>query len=1467
MSGKLFAARVTSIAFRFATYLLIFSLLSTAVPAAPSEIVSRVGATWQNVRFAVLSSGFADSPTKFFSTYLGYTRAANRPNAIAQIRIFPGPLNVRQGQETALTAVAYDSDGEPLAGVPFQWSITDVGRNGASRPLHNSTFKARLPGTFVISASAGGRLAEISAVVSRFRNPVPSTAPVFSVSTRTGLRILQTTPQTPTLNEEVTAKSDKDSEPPQSDLAPGDGWDSGNWASVDNPGNQTGNPSGSPADDGAGSGNFQLSAPVVSLPGRGIDLSLNLNYNSRVWNKSGTQLKFDIDHGDPAPGWSLGFGKIAFMGDGGCLLIDADGTRHGYGGSLTQWPTGMEFAGHTADGSFIDYGCHFDYANYGYGWAKLANGTSISYSTIGATPDQVYPTSIIDAQGNYITITYRNPSRPQLETVTDTMGRVITFQYDSLDRLISIKAPRMQNEDPSYGSAKTRVVMRLHYRTLNLNYSFASGITPVVGNASPYVIDAIYYPATGTGYWFGDQDSYSSYGMITKVAERRAMSWTAGPDAQGTVSPGALAETKVADYNYPLTTTNQSGRTNGVGLTDAPTYTQLTERWDGRDVAEDVVTSYSINESDLHWDGFNLSPSRTITVTQPTGIISKQYTYRSGLWNDGLVFADETIVNNVTIASSLVAWEQALPGEISYGTPRPNWVEATDENGHKVKTDYSYGSGKFNQVTSACDYDNAQALLRCSTSTYENGSAYIGQFNSNGIYTSGRHIFNLTTSTAILNPSGTRASYNEYEYDNYSSQPFTDTPGVIQHLESHNKFSTATQDGPTCLHWGPYYDCLLPDRCRDCEEWEQVPVYDPATDKRGNVTKVTTYADAQNLTGPIVETRGYDITGNVVTLSSACCEQTTILYEDPSTLENDTQYAYPVSQTRGSSDPNSPHRITTSARYDFDTGLLKETTDANGRTSVNWYNPDTLRPVKTVSPTGAYSTIAYDDSAMAITEEVHESTGTLAGKNIKYLNGIGLVRKVESYVPNGVIDISETKYTKFAEEWKRSQPYRAGDTVYWSERFYDTQRRLTKIVEPDGSETKAFYNETALPDSVMSQPGNRIRVVDAWGRERWGRYDQQGRLIQVVEPNPDASTNPSGSVTSSGSLLTTYSYDNLGRLVQTAQGARLNEAAVQFRKFGYDSLGRLTRQKLAEQTATLNDAGLYVGANQPGANWSEAFTYDNRSNITQKTDARGVRTNFSYELIGGGDDPLNRLQSRSYDTSGPTDPGLTIHAAPGVTYTYETGGDKTRIKSIRTDGLLTEEFLYDGESRVSEYKQTVDYRTTRPMTVNYLYDSLDRVKEVTYPAQFDLSGNPRKIVAQTYDTASRLATLKYGTATSMSDQAGDIVYNASEQTTQMKIGTAGANQVTENYAFDPQTGLLTNQQAIRNGSALLNLSYEYSRGNSVGNLNGKTGHLTKIVDNLNTNKNREYEFDALGRLTKAKGGPTGNLWAQTYSYS
>lgn len=99
---------------------------------------------------------------------------------------------------------------------------------------------------------------------------------------------------------------------------------------------------------------------------------------------------------------------------------------------------------------------------------------------------------------------------------------------------------------------------------------------------------------------------------------------------------------------------------------------------------------------------------------------------------------------------------------------------------------------------------------------------------------------------------------------------------------------------------------------------------------------------------------------------------------------------------------------------------------------------------------------------------------------------------------------------------------------------------------------------------------------------------------------------------------------------------------------------------------------------------------------------------------------------------------------------------------------------------------------------------------------------------------------------------------------------AGANQITESYDYDVKTGLLSNQQVLRGAdtttpTTLLNLTYSYLR---AGTTTGHTGQLTKITNNLDTQKNRSYEYDALGRLEQAKGGAseTAPLWTQTYTY-
>ncbi|HEX5081546.1 MAG TPA: RHS repeat domain-containing protein [Blastocatellia bacterium] len=269
----------------------------------------------------------------------------------------------------------------------------------------------------------------------------------------------------------------------------------------------------------------------------------------------------------------------------------------------------------------------------------------------------------------------------------------------------------------------------------------------------------------------------------------------------------------------------------------------------------------------------------------------------------------------------------------------------------------------------------------------------------------------------------------------------------------------------------------------------------------------------------------------------------------------------------------------------------------------------------------------------------------------------------------------ENIYDNLGRLWKQSRPYREGvDAKQWTEFEYDSLDRPFKVRTPDQSMAQSFYNEVSSPSAATSNTGQTMRSRDAWGRERWVRFDEQNRLVEVVEPDPSGD----GSV-ASGGMSTQYSYDTLGNLIQVNQGG-------QIRRFRYDSLGRLTHQKLAERDATLDDGGNWVGA----GTWSDVFHYDNRSNLIWKKDARGVITQFEYN-----NDPLNRLQYVRYiQNQMPPELQGTVLEASDIGYEYMTSapGDKMRVKTVNvltgTDGLGSQQISYDIEGRVSEVRET-----------------------------------------------------------------------------------------------------------------------------------------------------------------------------------
>jgi hypothetical protein len=187
------------------------------------------------------------------------------------------------------------------------------------------------------------------------------------------------------------------------------------------------------------SSNYEFSAPVLSLPGRGIGVSLALVYNSQLWGQDSTggQMLFNMDNTWPLPGWSLGYGRLEanfnntgvgnLSGDaadypGDYLLIQPDATRvvlHGvWDGSTWQYQS--------TDGSLITANVITNVR------VRYPDGTIVNFEQQN---HKLLPGNITTRNGDELTIQYKGrnppsfPSHFAINYIVDSLGRSISFHY------------------------------------------------------------------------------------------------------------------------------------------------------------------------------------------------------------------------------------------------------------------------------------------------------------------------------------------------------------------------------------------------------------------------------------------------------------------------------------------------------------------------------------------------------------------------------------------------------------------------------------------------------------------------------------------------------------------------------------------------------------------------------------------------------------------------------------------------------------------------------------------------------------------------------------------------------------------------------------------------------------------------------------------------------------------------------
>jgi YD repeat-containing protein len=454
--------------------------------------------------------------------------------------------------------------------------------------------------------------------------------------------------------------------------------------------------------------NYTWSLPLLSLPGRaGLDLGLALSLNSLVYTKAGSVIYFDPNQGYPAPGFSMGFPEIrnAFLNTDASaqsyLLTMPSGSRVEFRQTntnvyeavdssymlLTHDPVNSVFVLYTPDGTqgrFVDVTAQGDY--------KCVQ--------------------IKDRQGNYTTIGYG--SLAEIRTVTDTLGRVINFNYDGFNHLLSIT----QNWG---GQTHTWATFAYGIQTIQTNFPglTLNGTT----NGAPESVLLRVGLDDGSVYSF----EYNTYAQV-KTIRRYA------PNNSNPVNfPGDYLQLAYTTYGLPDNASSSQ--------TDCP---RITSRIDWA----------------YDWNGFNMVTSTYAAdpgyawgqVTFPDGTIYKEFFATTG-WQRGLTTQTENWSGGVRKKWTTLQWTQDNTGVVYPLNPRVTETNVYDDANNRRRTTTSYTSFGLPSDVYAYDADAATVLRRAHT-----------DYNLSAVYTD-RRIIGLPSARFLYDGANNLFSKVDYQYD------------------------------------------------------------------------------------------------------------------------------------------------------------------------------------------------------------------------------------------------------------------------------------------------------------------------------------------------------------------------------------------------------------------------------------------------------------------------------------------------------------------------------------------------------------------------------------------------------------------------------------------------------------------------------------------------------------------------------
>ncbi len=714
-------------------------------------------------------------------------------------------------------------------------------------------------------------------------------------------------------------------------------------------------------------------------------------------------------------------------------------------------------------------------------------------------------------------------------------------------------------------------------------------------------------------------------------------------------------------------------------------------------------------------------------------------------WKDGREWKTEiTGINGSLLRRVENTWEQRGPHPWYEGNPddAPQYDPRIREiknslldNGSnlvsKVYTEFDDDvNAPFNNPKDIYEYDYGIGipgqLIRRTQYEYEKSATYIN---------APKHLRSLVKSQRVFADAGgmNKKSETIYEYDNYVSD-------------------------------GGNHEAL-----QNCDNIIGQEVgYSPSNMIRGNITGVHRWFDLQ---ARYLSTYAqYDIVGNIVRNVDAKSNKTNFSFAD-NYADNQPRntYAFATSVTTPAPGANgSPTGLATSTKYDYYLGKPVSVTDPNQVITSIEYNDPLDRISRVVRPTsGRESLFEYGLGDAPSNRFIRTRTKQQQVFPVTWLedyviyDGLGRTWRSAHYEGNVTSSaswsVSDTEFDALGRIRRTSNPYYINTSstseppigpslsnALWTTTAYDSLSRVTSVTTPDGSSISTGFL------------GNRVTVTDEQGKQRSTWTDVLGRLVQVNEA-PGAS---------GYNYQTNYTYDVLGNLILVRQGgfptAGDPDQNVQYRRFYYDSLSRLMYANNPEQDPTIS----FAPPGQATAQWTMEYEYDDNGNLTKRTDARGLMTEYEYDALnrntkviyppGHGSYEVRRYYDTATNGMGrlrrTESYNLDPRAGVGVAYS------QTVINSYNDIGQIA--------SQTQRFAQGLpasptwrDYATTRS------YDLAGHVLTQGYP-----SG---RSTTYSYNTAGRLSTFS-GTIGDGGnrDYASEFQYNPAGLMTRETFGTA-----------------------------------------------------------------------------------------------